>query len=122
MLHLCYNAFVEVKFMIVSYDDYGYKFIKYPMFLERDEFSDLSVKAKFLYMKLLALASLSVKNGWKNSEGGVYVYCSNEKTCKILNCSEGEAEMRLMELEAHSLIKRDFDSQTQDRIIPYLVL
>ena len=78
--------------------------------------SDLSPKAKLLYAYLLNLSSLSVKNGL-HDEKGVYVFCTLETACRILDCGHDKATELFRELECAGLIWRK-----RTRTAPYIYL
>lgn len=49
-------------------------------------FKHLSTDAKLLYGMLLDRMSLSVKNGWYDEDGRVYIYYTVEEICGDMNC------------------------------------
>ena len=51
----------------------------FPNFLfEVPDYKSLTSDAKILYLKLFNLSSLSIKNKWIDSNGHVFVHCTNE--------------------------------------------
>ena len=54
-------------------------------------FEDVSVEAKVLYGFLLDRMGLSVKNGWKDEEGRVYIIFTVEAIMEHLGCSNKKA-------------------------------
>ena len=77
--------------------------------LFQPEYADLSSDAKILYTILLSLTELSEKNGWRDTEGQVYVICTVKKTMELLRCASGKAVKVLRELDEESgagLIRR----------------
>ena len=70
-------------------------------------FEDVSVEAKVLYGFLLDRMGLSVKNGWKDEEGRVYIIFTVEAIMEHLKCSNKKAVGLLRELEEKAgLIER----------------
>ena len=70
-------------------------------------FEDVSVEAKVLYGFLLDRMGLSVKNGWKDEEGRVYIIFTVESIMEHLKCSNKKAVGLLRELEEKAgLIER----------------
>ncbi|OUO74444.1 hypothetical protein B5F54_06825 [Anaeromassilibacillus sp. An250] len=70
-------------------------------------FEDVSVEAKVLYGFLLDRMGLSVKNGWKDEEGRVYIIFTAESIMEHLKCSNKKAVGLLRELEEKAgLIER----------------
>ena len=70
-------------------------------------FENVSVEAKVLYGFLLDRMSLSVKNGWKDEEGRVYIIFTVEAIMEHLGCSNKKAVGLLRELEEKAgLIER----------------
>lgn len=87
-----------------------YAFYSIPQVLFTDEkFKKLSCEAKVLYGLLLDKAGLSVKNGWTDEDGKVYVYFKREDVCEMLGCKRDKASKILAELDEDTgigLIKR----------------
>ena len=69
----------------------SYRFLKVPLFLFSDSYSQLSVEAKLLYAFLLDRLTLSEKNGFLDSYGDVFVYFTNSEVCKTLYCGSQKA-------------------------------
>ncbi len=67
--------------------------------------SDLPPLAKLLYAHLLNLTTLSAKNGLCD-ERGVYVFCTIETACRILDCGHDKATAMFRCLENAGLIYR----------------
>lgn len=64
-----------------------FTFIKLPKCLVEDEgFVELSMDAKLLYALFLDRVSLSIKNGWIDNQGRVFIYYSIKNICVDLNC------------------------------------
>lgn len=87
-----------------------FAFYAIPQLLFTDEkFRDLSCEAKVLYGLLLDKAGLSVKNGWTDNDGKVFVYYKREDVCEMLGCKKDKAVKILAELDDKKgigLIKR----------------
>lgn len=84
-----------------------FSFYRIPKLLYTDErFKGLSSDSKTLYGLLLDRVSLSVKNGWIDDQGRIYVYCTLEAIEEALGCAEQKALKLLSELEAINLIER----------------
>lgn len=61
-------------------------------------FKHLSTDAKLLYGMLLDRMSLSVKNGWYDEDGRVYIYYTVEEICTDMNCGRDKAMKMLADL------------------------
>ncbi len=59
----------------------SYRFLKVPLCLFSDSYSQLSVEAKILYAFLLDRLTLSEKNGFLDEDGSVFVYYTNSEVC-----------------------------------------
>lgn len=68
-------------------------------------FRGLSTEAKLLYGLLLDRMALSMKNGWLEKDGRVFIYYSIDEICKDLNCASEKTAMLLAELEADNKVK-----------------
>ena len=62
-------------------------------------FKHLSTDAKLLYGMLLDRMSLSVKNGWYDKDGRVYIYYTVEEICGDMNCGRDKAMKMLADLD-----------------------
>ncbi len=77
-------------------------------------FKHLSTDAKLLYGMLLDRMGLSVKNGWFEEDGRVYIYYTVEEICEDMNCGRDKAMKLLAELDTGKgvgLIKRTRQGQ-----------
>lgn len=87
-----------------------FAFYAIPQLLFTDEkFKNLSCEAKILYGLLLDKAGLSVKNGWTDNDGKVFVYYKREDVCEMLGCKKDKAIKIFAELDDKKgigLIKR----------------
>lgn len=66
--------------------------------------SNLSDKAKLLYMIILDRLKLSMKNNYTNEKSEVYIYLSRKEVQKILNCSDKTITKAFNELISLELI------------------
>ena len=62
-------------------------------------FKSLSTDAKLLYGMLLDRMSLSVKHGWCDEDGRVYIYYTVEEICVDMNCGRDKAMKMLADLD-----------------------
>lgn len=77
-----------------------YAFYRLPKVLFCDEvFSGLSPEAKLLYSIFIDQIELSVRNGWKDSKGRIYVYYPIWKIKKTFHCSNDKAIKLIRELD-----------------------
>ena len=84
-----------------------FTFIKLPKCLVEDEgFVELSIDAKLLYAFFLDRVSLSIKNGWIDNQGRVFIYYSIKNICEDLNCGTQKACKLLDELEEFGTLER----------------
>lgn len=64
-----------------------------------EDFKKLSTDAKLLYGLLLDRMGLSVKNGWYDEAGRVYIYYTLDEIQEDLNCGHEKAVRLLAELD-----------------------
>ena len=84
-----------------------FTFFKLPKCLRDDAcFLGLSIDAKLLYVIFLDRVSLSIKNGWVDENGRVFIYYSVINICEILNCGTQKACKLLDELETFGALER----------------
>lgn len=84
-----------------------FTFIKLPKCLVENEcFIELSMDAKLLYAFFLDRVSLSIKNGWIDNQGRVFIYYSIKNICEDLNCGTQKACKLLDELEKVGALER----------------
>lgn len=67
---------------------------------------DLSLEAATLYGLMLDRVGLSVKNGWTDGLGRVFIYFVQKDVQKFLRCGHNRATAFMRELERFGLIKR----------------
>ena len=65
-----------------------------------------SAEAKILYGLLLDRMGLSVKNGWTDDTGRVYIIFTTEEIMEALYCADNKATKLMKELESCGLIER----------------
>ena len=80
-----------------------HSFYKIPKILFNAEIFDcLSTDAKLLYGILLDRMQLSVKNGWFDEEGRVYIYFRRETVMEAMMCGNKKAGQLMAELDDKS--------------------
>lgn len=96
-----------------------FSFYRFPKALFTDSrFRGISVEAKVLYGLLLDRMGLSVKNGWKDEEGRVYIIFTVEAIMEHLGCRNKKAVGLLRELdEKADLIERRRQGQGRPSLI-----
>ena len=84
-----------------------FSYFRVPKILFRDiKFKDLSTDAKTLYGILLDRMGLSVKNGWLDERGRVYIIFPVQEVMDALGCADNKATKLFRELEKFGLIER----------------
>ena len=84
-----------------------FSFYRIPKALfQEPRFQALSTDAKTLYGILLDRMSLSVKNGWLDEQGRVFIIFTIEDVKRALCCADNKATKLLRELEKFGLIER----------------
>ena len=77
-----------------------YSFYRIPKVLLTDRrYRGVSVEAKVLYGLLLDRMSLSVRNGWLDSDGRVYIYFTQEDAMSLMSCGKDKATKLFRELD-----------------------
>ena len=66
----------------------------------------ISAESKILYGLLLDRMGLSVKNGWTDDTGRVYIIYTTEEIMEALYCADNKATKLMKELESCGLIER----------------
>lgn len=70
-----------------------FSYFRVPKILFRDiKFKDLSTDAKTLYGILLDRMGLSVKNGWLDEQGRVYIIFPVQEVMDALGCADNKAK------------------------------
>ena len=84
-----------------------FSFYRIPKALfQEPRFQSLSTDAKTLYGILLDRMSLSVKNGWLDEQGRVFIVYTIEDVKRALCCADNKATKLMRELEKIGLIER----------------
>ena len=84
-----------------------FSYFRVPQILFRNiKFKDLSTDAKTLYGILLDRMGLSVKNGWLDEQGRVYIIFPVQEVMDALGCADNKATKLFRELEKFGLIER----------------
>lgn len=95
-----------------------FAFYRIPKLLFTDKrFFGLSTDAKLLYGLLLDRMSLSVKNGWADADGRVYIIFTLAEIQKSLGCVEKSAVKYMKELEKIGLIEKKRQGQGKPTLI-----
>ena len=82
-------------------------FFRLPKVLFLDErYRGLSTDAKVLYALMLDRMGLSIRNGWADKAGRVFIYFTLDEIRKLLGCGHGKATGLCRELEDTALIER----------------
>ena len=84
-----------------------FSFYRLPKALFVDpRFRGISAESKILYGLLLDRMGLSVKNGWTDDTGRVYIIFTTEEIMEALYCADNKATKLMKELESCGLIER----------------
>ena len=84
-----------------------FSFYRLPKALFVDtRFRGISAEAKILYGLLLDRMSLSIKSGWLDKQGRVYIIFTTEEIMEALCCADNKATKLMKELEGCGLIER----------------
>ena len=98
-----------------------FSFYRIPRLLITDEyFRNISTDAKLLYGLMLDRMSLSLKNGWTDDQGRVYIYFPIEEVMELLHCKSEKATRLMAELDSKKgigLIERVRQGQGKPSII-----
>ncbi len=77
-----------------------YSFYRIPKVLLTDRrYRGVSIEAKVLYGLLLDRMSLSVRNGWLDGNGRVYIYFTQEDAMTLMSCGKDKATKLFRELD-----------------------
>ena len=99
----------------------SFTFYRIPKALMTEEvFKVLTSDAKILYGLMLDRMSLSVKNGWFDEGGRVYIYYSIDDVMEAMGCSKNKGMKTLQELDMETgigLIERKKQGQGKPTII-----
>ena len=81
-----------------------YSFYRVPKTLLTDpRYKGVSIEAKVLYGLLLDRMGLSVKNGWMDADGRVYIYFTQEDAMTFMNCGKDKATRLFRELDKEGI-------------------
>ena len=84
-----------------------FSFYRLPKVLFTDpQFRVTSAEAKILYGLLLDRMSLSIKSGWLDKQGRVYIIFTADEIMEVLCCADNKATKLMKELEGCGLIER----------------
>lgn len=86
------------------------RFFRIPKTLLSEDWN-LSVEAVALYGLLLDRVELSVKSGWTDEQGRVYIYFVQTEVQKRIRCGHNKATALMRELERFGLIERKRQGQ-----------
>lgn len=78
-----------------------YSFYRIPKTLLTDHrYKSVSIEAKVLYGLMLDRMGLSVRNGWLDGDGRVYIYFTQEDAMAMLSCGKDKATKLFRELDS----------------------
>ena len=81
-----------------------YSFYRVPKAILTDpRYKGVSIEAKVLYGLLLDRMGLSVRNGWMDSDGRVYIYFTQEDAMTLMNCGKDKATKLFRELDTDGI-------------------
>lgn len=84
-----------------------FSFYRLPKVLFTDpKFRGISAESKILYSLLLDRMSLSIKSGWLDKQGRVYIIFTADEIMEALCCADNKATKLMKELEGCGLIER----------------
>ena len=101
---MCKKRFVMN--LIKQTDNISFRYSTIPSLILYEEpyKTNLSDKAKLLYMIILDRLKLSIKNNYTNDKNEVYIYLSRQEVQKILSCSDKTVTKTFNELISLELI------------------
>ena len=82
-------------------------FYQFPQWLLDEDYKDLSLRAKVMYMLIFDRRTLSILNKWHDKNGNVFVYFTNQQFMDLLNCNEKTVIKAKKELQDFCLIKEE---------------
>lgn len=78
-----------------------YAFYRIPKLLFTDKrFETLSTDAKLLYGMLIDRMELSLKSGWIDGQGRIYIYFTIDEVMERYHCASGKAVRLIAELDS----------------------
>ena len=96
-------------------EEYSFYRIPKPLILNPD-YRSVPVEAKMLYGLMLDRMGLSVRNGWLDEQGRVFIYYTVEAVREDLGCGKEKACKLLADLERADLIERRRQGLTKPSI------
>ena len=95
-----------------------YSFYRIPKVLLTDRrYKNVSMEAKVLYGLMLDRMGLSVKNGWMDDKGRVYIYFTLEDAMNMMDCGHNKAVKLFADLDSIGLIERKKQGQGRPTLI-----
>ena len=82
------------------------RFIRMPRALMDEVYSDISTDVKYLYTLMLDRVSLSMRKGWRDNDGRVYIYFTLKDAERQLKVGKNKAVNLFKRLEELDLIRR----------------
>ena len=96
-------------------EEYSFYRIPKPLILNPD-YRSVPVEAKMLYGLMLDRMGLSVRNGWLDEQGRVFIYFTVDSVREDLCCGKEKACKLLADLERADLIERRRQGLTKPSI------
>ncbi len=96
-------------------EEYSFYRIPKPLILNQD-YRSVPVEAKMLYGLMLDRMGLSVRNGWLDEQGRVFIYYTVDAVREDLCCGKEKACKLLADLERADLIERRRQGLTKPSI------
>ena len=96
-------------------EEYSFYRIPKPLILNQD-YRSVPVEAKMLYGLMLDRMGLSVRNGWLDEQGRVFIYYTVDSVREDLCCGKEKACKLLADLERADLIERRRQGLTKPSI------
>ena len=82
-------------------------FYQFPQWLLDEDYKNLGLRAKVMYMLIFDRRTLSIQNEWHDKNGDVFVYFTNQQFMDLLNCNEKTVIKAKKELQDFGLIKEE---------------
>lgn len=82
-------------------------FYQFPQWLLEEEYKEMSLRAKIIYMLVFDRRSLSIKNNWHDTNRDVFIYFTNQQLIDLLGCTEKTIISAKKELEEFGLIREE---------------
>ena len=81
-------------------------FIRVPRAFLDEFYSDISAEVKYLYSLMLDRVSLSMRKGWRDNDGRVYIYFTLKDAERLLHVGKNKAVKLFKRMEELGLIRR----------------